>query len=126
MKNKTLPSKFPFHCPEFCHIKTTREHKKFNFKLETLLSILNQSNISREVKENVHGVAGGNACQSLPLWLCNILKQTSSQTYNIIPPFYLSYERLGPELEWCFCTSPNSRLLPLSETKSNFKISAII
>ena len=56
MKNKTLPSKFPFHCPEFCHIKTTREHKKFNFKLETLLSILNQSNVSGEVKENVHWV----------------------------------------------------------------------
>lgn len=72
------------------------------------------------------GWAGDNACQRLPLWLYNILKQTSSQTYNIIPPFYLSYERQGPELKSCFCTSPKSRLLPLSETKSNFKISAII
>ena len=52
------------------------------------------------------GWAGDNACQSLPLWLYNILKQTSSQTYNITPSSYLSYERQEPELESCFCISP--------------------
>ena len=72
------------------------------------------------------GWEGNNACQSLPLWLYNILKQTSSQIYNLIPPSHLSYERQGPELKSCFGTSPKSRLLPLYETKSNFKISAII